>query len=1043
MRFRLVLAIAFVSLLLSCEKNTSIPSEKDCLRLCRHLDSLAAVEGLDSVLAVTPVALAACSSATFSEDSLRVAILNHALKACQIAKNMELMRSYSDLLLAIESARHGSNHPLTMPAKCWVADAMYRRGEFAAAESLLVHILSVLEPVKGEYAETYISSLILLVPVYAEQGRLDEGEALAAYGREEADRLLGPEHESSIMLRHRFTAMLRNQGRYREALELLERNLERLIPPLTRADSVELSTVFQSFGDTWKAQGKYAEAEQMYRRSIDLENGLYGENAVLDVPYFVLAELLLDEGREKEAERYFRQALEIRLAKHGPDHPGIAHTLTAMGMLYLNMSRYAEAERVLEEAIRIFTPIHGRDGLRTSAPLTRLGLVKLAVGKVVEAEAYLRHALEIRKRTLDSTHQLIGFGQWALAQVEAAKGNFEVARELYRESLAILQLRYGPVHQATFEVMRQLAVMEVQAGRIDESRIRFVDMRSRFRDCVRYIFSFTSETNKLCWIRKYPLLDQALLTIMLMNPSADWMKLAYEMVLFGKSAVLDAVAAERLSAFCSDDPIVGRLREERAVVCDDIAGLALGGFPGDSPTAREDSLALLFACQDSLEEELSRMCSSYHTAQPEVRMDADNIAAVLGDSTVLWDFVRYHPYDLSLAFLQEQPADSPRYLAFVVGGGGIEGVVDLGCAERVDSLVRVARRAIDRARTAIYQPDRGLHEESRLRETTGRLYAAIFAPLAETLAGRSIIRVSPDGALNLVPMDILPLPDGCYVAEEYCISYVTSGRDLVSMPKSAPVWGEAVVFADADFDYSDANGSSRHRDRRNERRFGADCLTHPFPLLPGTRREGEIIGSITREHGWSVREYYGGEASEGRFKRLDGSPVILHMATHGFFCSPGRPGDETVVENPLLRSGLVLAGANVSSAESSDVRGMVDDGFLTALEISATDLTNADLVVLSSCESGLGDVTDGEGVFGLRRAFRQANCRTLISSLWAVPDREAADLMASFYRRWLNGTPKGKALHEAALKQLGRSRERYGHGHPALWSGFLLVGSPE
>jgi CHAT domain-containing protein len=227
---------------------------------------------------------------------------------------------------------------------------------------------------------------------------------------------------------------------------------------------------------------------------------------------------------------------------------------------------------------------------------------------------------------------------------------------------------------------------------------------------------------------------------------------------------------------------------------------------------------------------------------------------------------------------------------------------------------------------------------------------------------------------------------------------------------------------------------------------------HHFGRLPGTREEGERIAGLLQKQPW-----LGAAALEGRLKQECRSPYLLHLATHGFFlpdqqhdlnrlsrglelvaweASPASsrlsgPG----MENPLLRSGLALAGAN-TWLQNGALPPEAEDGLLTAEDVSGLDLLSTELVVLSACESGLGAVQVGEGVFGLRRAFVLAGAKTLIMSLWKVPDRQTQELMEEFYRRILAGQSRADALREAQLALKSR------YPDPFYWGAFICQGDP-
>jgi CHAT domain-containing protein len=178
---------------------------------------------------------------------------------------------------------------------------------------------------------------------------------------------------------------------------------------------------------------------------------------------------------------------------------------------------------------------------------------------------------------------------------------------------------------------------------------------------------------------------------------------------------------------------------------------------------------------------------------------------------------------------------------------------------------------------------------------------------------------------------------------------------------------------------------------------------------------------------------------------MDPPPVVLHLATHGYFCPKAKfSGGARIYENPLLYSGLVLSGVNrfILDIEQTSLQPMVDDGVLTSLEVSGLNLVGTDLVVLSACRTGLGEIKYGEGVFGLRRSFQHAGAGTIVMSLWDIPDNETVELMEDFYGRWLSGESKSTALRNAALSVLCERRKYRGTAHPLFWGGFVLVGNP-
>jgi len=291
--------------------------------------------------------------------------------------------------------------------------------------------------------------------------------------------------------------------------------------------------------------------------------------------------------------------------------------------------------------------------------------------------------------------------------------------------------------------------------------------------------------------------------------------------------------------------------------------------------------------------------------------------------------------------------------------------------------------------------------------------------------------------------------------EEYRFAYLSSGRDLA--PPSAPQGHGTVVFADPDFDLG---SEARHRLVNSLRgsepparaegslaAFAKDIVGYqPWSPLHASAHEADLVA---RELGGTrygpVAAYVGQQALEERLL-LTESPRVLHIATHGFFLAGQQPAatagsarKSAGVDDPLLRSGILLAGANTLGREP---RANVATGWVTAADIMSMDLHGTELVVLSGCDTGLGDIQTGEGVFGLRRAFLYAGARSLLVSLYKVPDEDTVQLMTRFYESLKAGVGILDSFHDAQLAVMVSRRRKAGVAHPFYWASFVLVGDP-
>ncbi len=339
------------------------------------------------------------------------------------------------------------------------------------------------------------------------------------------------------------------------------------------------------------------------------------------------------------------------------------------------------------------------------------------------------------------------------------------------------------------------------------------------------------------------------------------------------------------------------------------------------------------------------------------------------------------------------------------------------------------------------------------------------------------IFISPDGSLSLIPFEILRGPDGKFLIEDYTFNYLAAGRDILGFGQTAEKGGKSLIMGDPDFDMGSEEKAASLKTLALKTDGKAESLSRSsdmrgtnFKRLPHTKAEAEAVQSLL---GKENSELYTDKAALEEVLLGKNAPKILHLATHGFFMkdteikgdienemmsmgmqpeisffsqkgglpktfSPGMTGKFAQYQNPLLRSGIALAGANTALQSENPENS---DGIVTAEKILGLKLRGTDMVVLSACETGLGDVKSGEGIYGLRRAFTQAGTKSLVMSMWAVPDKESMELMSGFYTNILSGKMKrNQSLREAVLKQMKTVNQRYGSPNPLFWGAFVFMG---
>jgi len=460
--------------------------------------------------------------------------------------------------------------------------------------------------------------------------------------------------------------------------------------------------------------------------------------------------------------------------------------------------------------------------------------------------------------------------------------------------------------------------------------------------------------------------------------------------------------------------------------------VALSRAPADDPR-----LGPLRENLRTLEERFKKIEPSLVTTADLRRITPSALAAALPKGSVLIDFARAldseslekdprtpFAYMYPPASVDRQPQ---VYLAFILhpGDGNKLAVVRLGDAKAIDAAVAAFRRAVAR--------DPGEKGEN-IHATGVTLSRLIFAPLAAHLDNAETVYLSPDGQLNLVPFEALPdtrdSKNDAWLLDSHAFRYVAAARDLVR-PKTPGEPGPPLFVGNPDFNCTPAataaspdavplSSSSREV-------LGRELQNLTFTPLPATLQEVTEARALEGATG----ELYSGCAADKAAVLQKKVPKILHLATHGFFL-PDETDGRSDADLAMRRSGLALAGANAADKGA---------GLLMAEEALSLNLTGTDLVVLSACQTGLGEVQSGEGVYGLRRAFAQAGAAGQIMSLWSVPDKETQELMQAFYQAMKDGASPGDALHKAAVAEKTITTARYGFAHPFYWGAFVYLGT--
>jgi CHAT domain-containing protein/tetratricopeptide (TPR) repeat protein len=939
--------------------------------------------------------------------------------------------------LALAVAEHGPDDKNVATALNNLGALHQARGEFDAALEAYEQVLAVRERLFGENHPGVANSLNNLATLLDTMGRYSAARAYCQRAVGINEELYGPEHRSVATALHNLGAIEQDLGNLDAARVSLERALEvreRVLGP----EHPETAMTLAFLGEVVNATGDFGAARPLLERALAIRERAHGpDHPEIAVGLQQLASLLLGAYDLDEAERCARRALAIREAALGPEHFRNAAVLDLLGLVLQAQGRHDEARTLHERALEIRLAAHGPEHPSTANSMNNLALSLQEAGRFEEAERLLRDALTIQERALGPASVRVGVRLNNLGILYHELGRLDEARRHLDRALGIFERALGAHHPETAQALYHLTMLllDMELERVAWQRLR------RYQDGLlahsRVMLAAMSEVERCRFLAR--VLSQVKLGLSVAEELDDDVARAraYEGLLAwkGESGRLLTASRRRLAAETS--PEARRKIEELRAVQAELSKLMLEATaPVESSGAAR--LVELRALRNRLELELQRVGAP---AGVQERVSLDAVRASLSANTAVVDFfVRGHYRPAAREdgdFVTRGSWGEPRLSAWVTRADGEEAVhVDLGPAADVEQAVGAYLAHLhggDEKSTRGQAPAPGDGADTGAGPALRR---RLFDPVAAHLDGIETVVVSADAFLGTLPFEVLPLEDGRFAIERFAFIYRQDLTSLAREAESEPTAGSLMIVGDVDF------GAAFASTRR-----GA------WASLPATADEVRAVLEL-HEEVFADRadrlKLSGTEPSEGRLKQELPRHTVLHLATHGFF-EPSSPDsawaqDEldsvrhtalstTAGRLPGLLSGLVCAEAN------SHANAGRDDGFLTAEEVSWLDLGRVDLVVLSACETGLGHAQRGEGLIGLRRAFRTAGARAVVSSLWSIQDESTATLMREFYRNlWVRGMDRLEALRAAQLTMLEENRELHGNPLPSTWGAFVLSG---
>jgi CHAT domain-containing protein/Tfp pilus assembly protein PilF len=918
-------------------------------------------------------------------------VFHHSLGA--YAQAAPLYRQALDLF----KAALGEEHPDFVTTLNNLAVLRGLKGDYAGALPLYRRALELRGRVVGENHPDYVRSVNNMAWLYKAMGDYAQAESL---------------YLKALKLQQKGPHYGRGNGRILEIF----RRVDVRRPPAPAMVQTDLALIVGNLAVLYQERGDYPRAEPLHRQALDLIKKTLGEeHEVYARSLNNLARAYEDMGDYAQAEALFQKAVALRKQALGEKHPDYATSLHNLGRFYLVAEDYDRAEPLFLQALAIRKEALGEKHPYYAQTLDKLARLYHLKEDYARAEPLYVQALEGRKHTLGERHRYDATIITNQARLYHAMGQLDKAQSLLRKSLEWTRKEVGEQNHEYTKTLHFLALLHfarkqyADGERLDRQALGI--SRTLLEHCAA-VQSERQQLEMMKTTRYY--LDGYLSMAERAEIPADR---AYAEILAWKGTVtLRQQTMRRLRRTLEKEgkPEALKLYHDLELATRRLASLSQAGSAGQHPDKGPKELERLSAEIERLEQALAGVNDEFRRGRAKQERSPADLIRALPPRTILIDLLEYN-------YLTPPPSGKGRFrserrlVAFVVRRGSPIKRIDLGPTAPLGEAVDAWRRSLVRT-----GQDRG----SGLA-----LRRLLWEPLAKEVQGAQAVLLSPDGAVARLPWGVLPgSKPGSHLLEEFALAVVPVPAQLPELLTSSrePVVSPSIfLLGDVNFDAlpGSAKQLAQARSAPHGTRSGAALKWGP---LPGTRTEIAAIKETFRKRfpKGRVTDLSKDQATEEAVRSQAPRHRHLHFATHGFFASSGKPASSGAKPNPRpfspgldvtgfhpgLLSGLVLAGAN------QPVQPERDDGILTALEVADLDLAEAELVVLSACETGLGESRDGEGLLGLQRAFQVAGARSVVAGLWKVPDRGTQVLMQRFYDNlWQKDLGQLEALREAQL----------------------------
>ncbi|MFH1118906.1 MAG: CHAT domain-containing tetratricopeptide repeat protein [Bacteroidota bacterium] len=965
----------------------------------------------------------------FSQNyHIEVKTIREQFKNGQFAEASKLCEKWLPLI----KEKYGVNDTTYFELCLLSGESFYQIGNFAASLTLLEEAKNISQTIYGKRHSYYIRSLNDLAMLNLEMGNYDASLSLLKESTVLSKEVLGTKHADYATSINGLASLYFQLGNYDAALPLLDEAKE-IIQETLGKKHPDYAVALNNLAALNSLQGNYEVSLALYIEALNLKKEILGiRNPSYAYALNSLAELYRNMGNYEAALPLYEEAKKILFEVLGTKNSDYASSINGLAMVNYLLGKYQIALPLFQESCSLVKEILGTKHPYYATSIDNLATLYEAMGNYEAALPLFIEARDVRLELLGPEHYEFARSMNNLGGLYSRQGKYKEALELYEQAVDINKKTLGIEHPTYTIFLNNLAGIYEKLGNVDSALALYKETNTITNQKIQQNFAFLSEKEKTLYLNTVAA-DYELYLSFLKKYYPKFPEFTinlYNNEIILKELILTYTSAVQRSIYENEDTTLSRKYEQLRSLKDIIISQQQKPL-----SKRQQDFSEITQKANDLERDFSHQYHAFNDILLSFKIKWEDVQKNLSSNEAAVEFVSFNYYDKKFT-------DSTFYCALVLRSN--------------DTLPKMVYLCEEFQLNKAIPSSSGTAFKVINSSYTGQsLYNLIWKPIDSLLQGINTLYFAPSGLLNSVSMAAISCPDNKTLMEKYKLIQLSSTRTLALTGESEPI-NNAVVYGGIMYD-TDTTTLLAKAEKYHKKDSGLLAYNRSstwdnrsgFRYLPGTQKEAELISAKLKKNKISITSYSGTDALEESFTALSGktSPSIIHISTHGFYypdtiseklrkhmnLSGSGEVQFRYSHDPLLRSGLLMAGANLAW-KGAILPANVEDGILTAKEVSNMNLMNTELVVLSACQTGQGDVKGSEGVEGLQRGFKMAGVRYLIMSLWEVPDKETTEFMDTFYDNWLGG----KEIHEAFRDTQARMHKMY-KDEPFKWAGFVLV----